>query len=92
MDKALQNPVTVDHRASPLSSVTSTHRTSVSLRDSSVFDDESESHGTPHALILNVLRFIGVMTTQICRLCGDVGQGTMLVRHFGHTMAVFISE
>ena len=44
----MQNPVTVEHRASPLGSVTS-HRTS--LRGSSVFDDESESHGTIGVLV-----------------------------------------
>ena len=44
----MQNPVTVEHRVSPLSSVTS-HRTS--LRGSSVFDDESESHGTIDVLV-----------------------------------------
>lgn len=43
LEKAMQNPVTVEHRVSPLDSVTS-HRTS--QRGSSVFDDESESHGT----------------------------------------------
>ena len=48
LDKALQNPVTVDRVPSPLSGGTSAQRHSLSQRGSSVFDDDttlSESHG-----------------------------------------------